>query len=279
MKNLNYKKFHLFYLKMNLEKRSFFKMKIMFIGDIYGQPGIDYLKEKMSFLKNNYKPNLIVANAENAYKGRGLSYKNYKNLTKSGVNAITMGNHIWDNSELTNFIDNTNIVKPINDLLNIGIGYKIINFQEKKVLIINALGRVFIDDKLPCPFKKIENILYKCNLQYNFSFLDFHAEATSEKISLAHYFDGKIDAIVGTHTHVQTNDDRILPKKTLYITDVGMTGCSEGVIGKQKESMIRSFLDRSIKIPKPNAVGKRQLNGVLLTLDNIKKIEKINLQE
>lgn len=254
-------------------------MKIMFIGDIYGQQGIDFLKEKMSFLKNNYQPNLIVVNGENAYKGRGLSYQNYKDLTQIGVDAITMGNHTWDNPELPKFIDNTNIIKPINDLVNIGNGYQIINFKENKILIMNALGRVFINNNLFCPFKRVDRILEKCKLQYNFSFLDFHAEATSEKISLAYYFDGRIDAIVGTHTHVQTNDNRILPKNTLYISDVGMTGCSEGVIGKQKEPIIKSFLYKQIKLSKPNAVGKRQLNGVLLTLDHDKKIEKINLQE
>ncbi|WP_349402156.1 putative metallophosphoesterase [Candidatus Phytoplasma solani] len=253
-------------------------MKIMFIGDIYGKPGIDYFTEKMVFLKKTYQPNFIIANAENAHNGKGLSYKVYQKLQKIGVNLITMGNHIWKNQQIKDFIDDSDVIRPINDLQQIGQGYKIVECNNKKILVMNALGRVFLNPKIYCPFKTIDYVLEKNKSKYDFSFLDFHAEATSEKIALTHYFDGRINAIVGTHTHVQTNDDRLFPHKTLYISDAGMTGAKDGVIGKEKDPIIESFLGNKVFV-KPNATGKRQLNGVLLTLQPEQKIEKINLSE
>ncbi|MFB0638107.1 TIGR00282 family metallophosphoesterase [Candidatus Phytoplasma solani] len=253
-------------------------MKIMFIGDIYGKPGVDYFAEKVDFLKETYQPNFIIANAENADNGKGLSYKIYKKLQKLGVDLITMGNHIWKNKQIKDFIDDSNVIRPINDLRQIGQGYKIVECSNKKILVMNALGRVFIDPNLHCPFKTIDHVLEENKSKYDFSFLDFHAEATSEKIALTHYFDGRINAIVGTHTHIQTNDNRLFPHKTLYITDAGMTGAKNGVIGKEKGPIIDSFLGKKI-FARPNATGKRQLNGVLVTLQPEQIIQKINLSE
>ncbi|ABC65564.1 Phosphoesterase family protein [Candidatus Phytoplasma asteris] len=253
-------------------------MKIMFIGDIYGNPGISYFAEKVGFLKEIYKPNLIIANAENADNGKGLSFKIYKKLQKLGVDLMTMGNHVWKNKQIKNFIDKSNVIRPINDTQQLGQGYKIIDCEDKKILVMNALGRVFINPKLYCPFKTIDNVLEQNKAKYDFSFLDFHAEATSEKIALTHYFDGRIDAIVGTHTHVQTNDERLFPHNTLYISDAGMTGAKDGVIGKEKQPIIESFLGNRV-VSRPNAEGKRQLNGLLVTLKPNKTIEKINLSE
>ena len=253
-------------------------MKIMFIGDIYGNPGISYFAEKVGFLKETYKPNIMFANAENADNGKGLSFKIYKNFQKLGVDLMTMGNHVWKNKQIKNFIDKSNVIRPINDTQELGQGYKIIDCKDKKILVMNALGRVFINPKLHCPFKTIDNVLEQNKTKYDFSFLDFHAEATSEKIALTHYFDGRIDAIVGTHTHVQTNDERLFPHNTLYISDAGMTGAKDGVIGKEKQPIIQSFLGKRV-VSRPNAEGKRQLNGLLVTLKPRKTIEKINLSE
>nr|WP_235043295.1 TIGR00282 family metallophosphoesterase [Candidatus Phytoplasma australiense] len=253
-------------------------VKIMFIGDIYGKPGMDYFSENIDFLKKTYQPNFIIANAENSDNGKGLSYKIYKKLQKIGVNLITMGNHVWKNQQIKDFIDDSNVIRPINDLQQIGQGYKIVECNNKKILVMNALGRCFLNPRLHCPFKAIDKVLEQNKSKYDFSFLDFHAEATSEKIALTHYFDGRINAIVGTHTHVQTNDDCLFPKKTLYITDAGMTGVRDGVIGKESGPIIESFLGNRV-FSKPNATGKRQLNGVLLTLQPEQKIEKINLSE
>lgn len=255
-------------------------MNILFIGDICGKPGVDYLMEKINFLKKSYQTNLIIANAENVDNGKGLDYENYKNLSLSGVDVMTMGNHTWYNQTLKNFITNTDIIRPLNlNSFSCGSGYKIIKRNSKKILIMNALGRVCMNNlHLTCPFRKVEKTLNECRGKYDYSFLDFHAETTSEKMALAHYFDGKIDAIVGTHTHIQTNDDRLLPKKTLYISDAGMTGPADSVIGLDKNIIINNFLNER-KIKHKIAEGKKQLNGVCLTLGEEKKITKIQINE
>ncbi|BAD04358.1 uncharacterized BCR [Onion yellows phytoplasma OY-M] len=148
-------------------------MKIMFIGDIYGNPGISYFAEKVGFLKETYKPNLIIANAENADNGKGLSFKIYKKLQKLGVDLMTMGNHVWKNKQIKNFIDKSNVIRPINDTQQLGQGYKIIDCEDKKILVMNALGRVFINSKLRCPFKTIDNVLEQNKAKYDFSFFGF----------------------------------------------------------------------------------------------------------
>ncbi|WCA22578.1 TIGR00282 family metallophosphoesterase [Candidatus Phytoplasma oryzae] len=256
-------------------------MNILFIGDICGVTGVDYLIEKINFLKNLYQTDIIIVNAENASNGRGLDYNNYKNLTLAGIDIITMGNHTWGNSELFKFIDQTNIIRPFNfEKKYPGKGFKIIKKKNKKILIMNILGRIFMNNNnLLCPFKEVAKILKICKNKYDYSILDFHAQATSEKMALAYHFDGKIDAILGTHTHIQTNDDRILPKKTLYISDVGMTGSFEGIIGSEKNIIINNFINDKKKIKHKIAEGKRQLNGVFLNLGKIKKIVKIKFNE
>ncbi|WBL31524.1 TIGR00282 family metallophosphoesterase [Candidatus Phytoplasma sacchari] len=256
-------------------------MNILFIGDICGIAGVDYLIEKINFLKKTYKTDIIIVNAENASNGKGLDYKNYQNLILAGVDIITMGNHTWSNKELSKFIDQTNIIRPFNFEKNYpGKGYQIIKKRKKKILIMNILGRIFMENhNLLCPFKEVEKILKICKNKYDYSLLDFHAQATSEKMALAYHFDGKIDAILGTHTHIQTNDERVLPKNTLYISDVGMTGSSEGIIGSDKSIIINNFLNNKKKIKQKIAEGKRQLNGVFLNLGKIKQIIKIKFNE
>ncbi|WP_025724625.1 TIGR00282 family metallophosphoesterase [Acholeplasma granularum] len=251
-------------------------MKILFIGDIYGNPGIDYLIEKIPFLRQTYQPNLIFANAENSANGRGITQKIYKKLMNAGISIITMGNHTWKNPDLKNFIDGSNIIRPINDGSNMGKGYTIINYNDKKILIINALGKAFMNEENEPPFEMVKQILD--TQKYDYSFLDFHAEATSEKVAMAHFLDGKVDMMVGTHTHIQTNDDRLLPNGTLYISDVGMTGPLEGVIGVKKEIIIDRFIYGQSR-PNEVAEGPRQLNAVLFTLSPKRKIEKIHLDE
>ncbi|CCV64293.1 conserved hypothetical protein [Alteracholeplasma palmae J233] len=254
-------------------------MKILFIGDVYGDPGIDYLTEKLPELKNEYKPNLIIVNAENASNGRGINRKIYKHFMSLGISLLTMGNHTWKNPEIKEIIADSNIIRPINDHEKLGSGYKIVKYNDKKILVINALGRIFIDETLESPFTIIDDLLISLKGQYDYSFLDFHAEVTSEKVAIAHHLDGKIDVVVGTHTHVQTNDNRILPQKTLYISDVGMTGALNGVIGVDKDVIIDRFINGYSK-PNKIALGKRQLNGVIITIDSLRRtIEKIHLEE
>ena len=251
-------------------------MKILFIGDIYGDPGIDYLLENIQLLRQTYQPNLIIANAENAANGRGITKKIYKKLMQAGIALLTMGNHTWKNPDLKTFIEEANIIRPINDGSNLGSGYKIINYNGVRLLVMNALGKAFMNEDYEQPYMMIKALID--NEKFDYSLLDFHAETTSEKIAMAYFLEGKVDIVLGTHTHVQTNDDRILPNGTMYISDVGMTGPLDGVIGVKKEIIIDRFIHNNSR---PNEVdtGRRQLNACLFTLSPNKKIEKIHLEE
>ncbi|WP_035369319.1 TIGR00282 family metallophosphoesterase [Acholeplasma hippikon] len=251
-------------------------MKILFIGDIYGEAGVNYLLENISYLRQTYQPNLIIANAENAKEGRGITLKIYKELMKSGISLLTMGNHTWKNKELETFIEGSNVIRPINDRSNKGNGYKIIKYNDKKILVLNALGRAFMAEEYDNPFLMVKEVLEKET--YDYSILDFHAETTSEKVAMAHFLDGKIDAVVGTHTHIQTNDNMKYPKGTLYISDIGMTGPMWGVIGVDKDIIVNRFVYAE-SVPNQVAKGPRQINAVLITLEPTRKIEKIHLEE
>ncbi|MBN2268811.1 MAG: TIGR00282 family metallophosphoesterase [Acholeplasmataceae bacterium] len=249
-------------------------MKVLFVGDIYGQVGLDMLKKTLPYLKKDYKPNVIVVNAENASSGRGINKKIYKELMELGIAAVTMGNWVWGNRELFEFIDGSNVVRPINFRNAPGTGSLVINYNGKKLQIINALGRTFMNANLLCPFITIEEELEKVKADY--SLIDIHAEATSEKVALGHYLDGKATAIVGTHTHVPTADERVLPNGTIYITDVGMTGPLNGVIGVKKDIVLDRFLN-GFSIPNEVEVGSVQLNAVFMDF-NLKKIERIHIE-
>ncbi len=249
-------------------------MKILFIGDIYGKPGLEMLSTYLPELKDKYRPNLIIANAENAANGRGINQKIYKELMSLGIHAITMGNWVWGNRELFEFIDQSNIVRPMNFREAPGKGFITINYNGQKILVINALGRTFMNPNIDDPFTGIKNII--ASEAADFTFVDFHAEATSEKVALGHYLDGQVNVIVGTHTHVQTADERVLPNGTLYITDVGMTGPLNGVIGVAKEIVLERFLN-GFSIPNEVAPGAKQLNAVILDLTK-KTIKRIHIE-
>ena len=250
-------------------------MRMLFIGDIYGEPGYQMLSEHLTDLKQKYRPNIIVINGENITNGRGIDKETYLKCMKLGIHAITMGNWTWANPELQEFINESKVIRPANFLHAPGVGYKKININGKSILIINLLGRIFMNANMENPFLVVDKILDENNADY--IFIDFHAEATSEKVALGHYLDGRVDAVVGTHTHIQTNDDRVLPKGTLYITDVGMTGPLNGVIGVDKDIVISRFINGHSK-NNLIAAGKRQLNGIFLDF-NKKIIEKIHIED
>lgn len=250
-------------------------MIILFVGDIYGELGRKMLLDHLGDLKETYKPNLIIVNGENsANNGRGINESFYKELMKNGVHAVTMGNHVWGQKELVDFIENSNVVRPLNYLSAPGKGYLIINYNNTKVLVMNLLGRTFLDANLENPFVLAKKILEEEN--YDYSLIDFHAEATSEKVALGHYLDGLASAVVGTHTHVQTADERMLPKGTFYITDVGMTGPLNGIIGVNKEIVINRFLN-GFTVPNKVEEGICQLNAVLIDF-SLKEITRIHLE-
>ena len=249
-------------------------MKVLFIGDVYGKPGLDMLNLHLEELKKTFKPNVIIANAENAHYGRGINLKLYKEMMGLGIHAMTMGNWVWGNKELYEFIEDSNVIRPFNFREAPGKGYQVINYNGQKLLVINALGRTFMNANLDDPFTGVLNILN--TVDHDYALLDMHAEATSEKVAIGHYLDGKIDAVVGTHTHIPTADDRKLPGGTLYITDVGMTGPLNGVIGVTKEIVIKRFLN-GFSTPNEVAPGEKQLNAVIMDFSK-KTIQRIHIE-
>lgn len=252
-------------------------MKILFIGDIYGQPGRKILFDNIEKLKSDYKPNLIIANAENSAHGRGITKVIYKEFMSAGIHLLTMGNHTFGNRQIYELFEeeNINIIRPCNYQNISGVGYKVINYNSKKVLVINALGRVYFNLSIENPFTMVKEIIE--NTPHDYAIVDFHAEATSEKIAFGHYLDGIASAVIGTHTHIPTADERVLPNGTLYITDVGMTGPLNGVIGVKKEIIIDRFLN-GISSMNQVAEGPAWLNAVLIDLDDKKpKITRIQI--
>ena len=217
-------------------------MKVLFIGDIVGDLGIDAVEKYLPRLKKKYQIDVVIANGENAAKGRGITKRIYQDLLMIGVDVITMGNHTWDQREIYDFIDDTDyLIRPANFSQEApGKGMTTITKNGQAISVINLHGRVF----LPAhdePFAMAEELIAEAKKQSPIVFVDFHAETTSEKIALGWHLAGQASVVVGTHTHVQTADERILPGGTAYISDVGMTGPYDEVLGMKKESVIYRF--------------------------------------
>ncbi|RYG73813.1 TIGR00282 family metallophosphoesterase [Lentibacillus lipolyticus] len=243
-------------------------MKILFIGDVAGSPGRDMLQTYLPKLKEKYRPNLTIVNGENAAAGKGITQKIYKQFQQWGAHVITMGNHTWDKKEIFEFIDDAkNMIRPANFPEDTpGKGITFVNINGTEAAVINAQGRTFlpaIDD----PFKKMDELIDIAKKRTNIIFVDFHAEATSEKQAMGWYLDGRVSAVAGTHTHTQTADERILPDGTAYITDVGMTGPYDAILGMEKESVIKKFLTSLPVRFEIDKNGRTQLNGMVVTVD------------
>lgn len=253
-------------------------MKILYIGDIVGKMGLEYLKQELPKLKTEYKPNLIFVNAENTTNGKGLSLKDYKEIMKLNISGITMGNHTFRNAEINDYIDEAKIARPININKVKGKGYIDINYNGKIITVINAIGLINLtmNEEVLNPFKVIEEFI--ANHRYNHLIVDFHAEATSEKLAMGYFLDGVADIVLGTHTHIQTNDAKVLPKGTLYLTDLGMTGPLNGVIGVDPNIIIDRLKDDGKQVFKLHDDGHVQLNGALFDLIS-KKIKLIHLEK
>lgn len=222
-------------------------MKILFLGDVVGKPGRKAVIKLLPSIKKTYKPDFIFCNAENLSHGNGVSEKTIKEMMDAGVDAFTSGNHIWDNRAEIEKIFAENklpVLRPANyPEGTAGIGHRIFEVGKKKLLLVNLMGRVFIRENFDCPFRKLEKISeeYK-DADLSAIVVDFHAEATSEKIVFARYFDGKVSAVFGTHTHVPTADAQIFPGGTGYITDAGMCGIKEGSLGIAITPLVKNFL-------------------------------------
>ena len=243
-------------------------MKILAIGDIVGNIAIDYLTQNLSkYIKDN-KIDFVIANGENASEIKGLSKNDAEAIYNIGVDFITLGNHAFGKKDLYSYLDNNDyrIIRPCNfPIKSPGSGYSIVNIDGYKVLIINALGTMYMTP-LNSPFEAIEKVLDREKGRYDFAILDIHAEATSEKLAVAHYFDGKIAIIFGTHTHVQTADEQVLPNGSAYITDIGMTGPVNSILGTKIETIIDKFI---IQTPQFFSVadGDVKVNGVIFDIN------------
>lgn len=253
-------------------------MNLLFIGDIYGSLGRATVKKYLPKLIKEYKANFIIANGENAAHGRGITEAMYKEFLEEGIHVLTMGNHTFDNRDIFNFIDKAeNLLRPANmDISVPGKGYDIFTYNEHKIAVINLMGRTFMQP-LNCPFRKFDEIYEKVSKITPIIIVDFHAEASSEKIAFGYYVDGRATAVIGTHTHVATNDYRLLPKKTAYITDVGMTGPLNGVIGVNSESVINRFINGLPTRFNPVEEGETQLNAIVISID-LKTKKAVNIE-
>jgi len=258
-------------------------VKLLFIGDIIGKPGREALSRELHRIVDRHLVDLVIANGENAAGGFGLTQETAQDLFKCGVHVLTSGNHIWDKKDALEYIKREErIVRPANYPEGTpGRGATLVRTPGGvKVGILNLEGRVFMNN-LDCPFRCADREVAKLKEETPIVFVDFHAEATSEKVSLGWYLDGRVSAVVGTHTHVQTADERILTAGTAYLTDAGMTGSFDSVIGVRKEDAIEKFVTQR---PAKFEVAKKdiRLNGVVIEVDEKSglalSIERINLE-
>jgi len=260
-------------------------LKVLFLGDIFGKPGRDCIKEKLMEIVEKNSVDVVIANGENAAGGLGITPKISDSLLKLGIDVITSGNHIYKKKEIYDYIEKEpRLLKPANYPPNTpGNGFYVLSndkIKNKKVAVINICGRVFIEN-LDCPFRCVDSIINTVSKQTPIIIVDFHGEVTSEKAAMGWFLDGRVSAVVGTHTHVQTADERILPGGTAYITDVGMVGPRDSVIGIRKEIVIERFINlmpQKFKV----ANDDNWISGVLIDIDEnsgrSKNISRINLK-
>jgi len=253
-------------LVFDLERKK--SLKILFVGDVFGETGRKALKIQIEKIRSVEKPDFVIVNGENAAGGRGITYNTAQEIFSCGVDAITMGNHTWARKEIINIIDSgINIIRPANYPRGVpGKGKIILQNNGLRLGVINLLGRVYMDTPVDCPFQAADREIQALKGQVDAIMVDFHAEATSEKIAMGHYLDGRVECVVGTHTHVQTADERVLENGTAYITDVGFTGPADGVIGVNKEQIIRKFVTGMPSQFEP-ASGRALFNAVMVTID------------
>lgn len=244
-------------------------MRILMVGDIAGRVGRGVLAEHLPDLLEQEGVDFCVVNAENTAGGIGLTQETMAELMTLDIDVLTMGNHTWDKREIYGFIDRSpRLLRPLNYPPGTpGRGFGVYESKSgTSVAVFNAMGRVFSGVALDCPFRGLDQALAAIPSEVRVRLLDFHAEATSEKVAMGWYLDGRLSAVVGTHTHIQTADERVLPKGTAYITDLGMTGPVDSVLGMNKEQVLEKFLmQRPVRFEA--AGGRGELRGVLIDVD------------
>ena len=242
-------------------------MKIMMIGDVYGEPGRAALTKLLPKLRDQHRIDFTVVNVENSAGGFGVTQPIAESVLDLGVDVMTTGNHVWDKKETVSYIVKENrLLRPANYPEGTpGAGYITVKAGPHRVTVINLMGRVFMNP-IDCPFRKVQAILESVGGETPIRLVDFHCEATSESIAMGWWLDGKVSAVVGTHRHVQTADERVLPGGTAYITDLGMTGPTDGVIGVDREQILQRFLYQ-MPMRFETAKGPTALHGVVITVD------------
>ena len=256
-------------------------MKILTVGDVVGKIGINKLKIELPELIEQRKIDFVIVNGENAAEGMGLTEKMYRDMLNLKVDVVTMGNHTWGKKEIFGFIDDEHIIRPANyPANNPGKGYRIFEKNGKKIAVINLIGRVTMGVLSENPFLMAKQIINQIQSRTDIIIVDFHAEATAEKIALGYYLDGAATILFGTHTHVQTADEKILSNGTAYITDIGMTGPKDSVIGMDIKASIKRF-ETSLPEKYKIADGEAMMNTCVFEVDDtsnkVVKIERINL--
>lgn len=258
-------------------------MRILILGEIIGKIGRRAIMKELPKLKNKYGANLVLANVENLAHGKGITVKTINEILKAGVDFCTSGDHFWSKKEEVVKVLSLGlpVIRPVNFTGNLlGQGFGVIEVKNQKILIINLIGRVFMKEKnIGCPFKKFNEILAEISKKERVKIVlvDFHAEATAEKQAFAYYVDGRASVVFGTHTHVPTADCRILPKGTAFVTDIGLVGAKESVIGFLPEGAIKRNLGddhASLVVPEK---GRAVINGLFVRIDRSGRAKKIEM--
>ena len=246
-------------------------MRILAVGDIVASDGREFIYNNLGRIKNKYKIDYCIANGENSANTNGITMDIASSLLRSGVDVITMGNHTFANKEYKGVLtDNKRVIRPANFPPETeGEGYIIDDLGNIRIAVINAIGRINMD-AVDCPFRAVEKALREIGDKADIKIIDFHAETTSEKLAFGNYFDGKADIVFGTHTHVQTADNHILPNGTAYITDIGMTGVRDSVLGVKKEIIMEMFYTRK-KFRFEKAEGEVWFSGAVFEYDEKQK--------
>jgi len=253
-------------------------MRILFFGDVVGKIARKALKIALPDLKKEFEPDVIIANIENVAHGTGITEHTKQELKSLGIDYFTSGDHIFDKPEIGESINQKDfdLIRPANySQTDPGHGYKIVEVGTRKLMIVNLSGQVFMKKECTNPFTAIDEILNKTkNENLNGIIVDFHAEATSEKIAFGWYVDGRVSAVLGTHTHVPTADAKILPQGTAYLSDVGMVGATNSVLGMTKEISIQRFLNQEIKLERIPECGLVEIGAVMIDIDPTSKTAK-----
>lgn len=246
-------------------------MKVLFVGDIYGKSGRLALEKYLPLIKEKYEIDLFILNGENSAHGKGISLKSYNDIKRSGIDFITLGNHFLDNEEVSLLLKKEeDIVRPVNLLgFNEGLGSRVININGIDVRITNVIGKVYINAKkfvISSPFDSVDGLLNRVDEKIHI--VDFHGEATGEKKSFAKYFDGRLSAVLGTHTHVQTADNQVFANGTGYISDVGYCGAYDSVLGVKTAHAIAFSKDQDFSKHAPAESSELEFSAVYLDIDN-----------